>query len=500
MKKIFTAFFAVTFLFLVTACGGGSTTTTKPVVTTSSTTQGTTTTTTQSTTTTTTTQSGSTGVCDANFNDEEYLSFNGEPVRFQTWMRNHLDPFFILAKQDELNAQKKQCITRSNEVHDTSIQWVSYKDQLSHATEIINQHSTGEYEADLYNINSNYVNQLAEAGAIREIPEHLLNKYFPDYYFRVNKEIGSYKGKLYGIWPERNNVNMGLYINIDLLDDAGLDNPATLWNNGEWNWTALETLAAEFKSAYPDKEFLGINNFQLASYLIGSNGGYTINPYTDEVEYDSTNAVNALTFAQNLHKNGYIYNEDAEGKGLTDIEIRTKYISGELLMYFASDWISGDATILKPGDNGIIKFNQGMVSMPVGSDVTDMETQYRLPITVSNLWVFRGNMTDAEIERFLQYYANITPWGDDEVADKRYENTMRDHLSDRDSLKAYCNASKYGYYEKTTLYGIEWAQAGTDQMGMGNVFAEIIAKDVSVEGTLATYKNSLQGIIDDILG
>ena len=494
MKKIFTAFCTVAMLFFVTACGGGKqqATTTKPTTSTSQTTN--------SGTTTGTTTSGSSGVCDANFKEDTYLSFNGEQVRMQTWMRNHLDPFFPLAKKDELNEQKKQCITRSNEAHDTSIKWVSYKDQLSHSTEIINQHSTGEYEADLYNINSNYVNQLAEAGAIREIPEALINKYFPDYYFRVNKEIGSYKGKLYGIWPERNNVNMGIYINIDLLENAGLDNPAALWNDGEWNWTALESLAAEFKSAYPDKEFLGINNYQLASYLIGSNGGYTINPYTDEVVYDDSRAVNALTFAQNLHKNGYIYNANAEGQGLTDVEIRSKYINGELLMYFGSDWISGDATILKPGDSGIVKFNQGMVAMPVGSDVTDIESEYRLPITVSNLWVFRGNMTDAEIEKFLQYFSNITPWGDDDVADKRYENTMRDHLSDRDSLKAYCNASKYGYYEKTSLYGIEWAQAGTDQYGVGNVYAEIITKDVSVEGTLATYKNSIQGIINDILG
>ncbi len=435
------------------------------------------------------------GNCDQNFSsDRTILDLEGKKVVLGTWMRNFLDPFWLTAKPTDLNDMKKTCIQRANTEHNASLGWYAYDNALNHHNEIIQQYVSGDFQADFYNINSHYLGQLAEAGAIRPITEYM--DYLPEYYFDINKQFGTWKGEVYGIWNERINVNMGIYVNLDLLADYGLPNPAELWMNGEWNWQALSDIASAIKENAPENiEVFGINNYDLGSYLIGSNGGQTINPDTNIFALNNPRAVNALNFAQELKEKGYVWTAE-DG---TDVSVRAKFTSGELAFYFGSDWISGDPGILKPGD--AVKFTLGMTPFPYGPDITSIEEEYRVPITVANLWVMRSTADDIEAEKLFQYFVNTFPWGDNDQQDLRYTDTMRDHMDDRTSLQAYVSASRYGYFEKTFLFNVVWATAGSQTVGIGNVYGEIINNvGSSVTATIEAALPAIQARIDEQLG
>jgi hypothetical protein len=434
------------------------------------------------------------GDCDPNFPAEQTnLQLDGRTVRLGTWMRNFLDPFWLTAKPTELNNMKKTCINRAKTEHNANLGWWAYDNALNHTNEIIQQYLAGSWRADFFNINSHNLGALADSGAIQPITDYL--DYLPDYYFDINLEMGTWKGEVYGFWTERINVNMGIYVNLDLLEEYSQANPAELWQNGQWNWAALTEIAANIKGNAPSNiEILGMNNYDLASYLIGSNGGKVINPLTDQFVLEDPRAVNALLFAQELKTRGYVWTAEDN----TDASTRAKFTSGELVFYFGSDWISGDPSILKPGD--AVKFTLGMVPMPVGPDIVDFETEYRVPITVGNLWVMRSGLSPADAEAFFQFIANTVPWGDDFQQDLRYTDTMRDHMDDRTSLQAYVSAARYGYFEKAFLFGIVWGTPGSGTVGIGNVFAEIINDPgASVTATIAAAVPSIQAVIDERL-
>ena len=435
------------------------------------------------------------GNCDPNFpSGQTNLNLNGTKVILGTWMRNFLDPFWLTAKPTELNTMKKTCITRANTEHNATLGWYAYDNALNHTNEIIQHYISGSFKADWYNINSHNLGKLVEAGAIRPITEYM--HYLPDYYYDINTQFGTWKGEVYGIWTERINVNMGIYVNLDLINEYGLPNPAQLWQNGTWNWQALMDIAATIKENAPSNiEVFGINNYDLGSYLIGSNGGKTIDPDTDLFALNDPRAVNALAFAQELKERGYVWTSE-DG---TDAGTRAKFTSGELAFYFGSDWISGDPSILKPGD--AVKFTLGMTPFPYGPDITDVATEYRVPITVGNLWVMRSNATNAEAEKLFQYFVNTVPWGNDAVQDLRYTDTMRDHMDDRISLAAYVSASRMGYFEKSFLYGVVWGLPGSGSVGIGNVYAEIINNaGASVTATIEAALPAIQAKIDEVLG
>ncbi len=435
------------------------------------------------------------GDCDPNFQGEtELLSFSGAQVRFASYMRNFLDPFSFFAKRSELNQMKRTCFTRAQNEHNTSIQWVSYFNDLNHWNEIINNHIAGDHKADLYNINSHYLGRLARAGAIRPITEYV-EKYMPDYYWDSNRQIGSWNGEIYGFWNERHNVNMGIYVNLDLINEYSQSNPAELWQNGEWNWDAFAQMAQEVKANAPANfKIFGINSYHAGSYFIGSNGGQVINPNTDTFEFNNPRTVRALEFLREMTALDYLYFAE-EG----DSQTRAEFSQGNMLFYFGADWISGDTSILKPG--GAIQFKLGMVPFPVGPDIIDIAQEYRLPISVSALWVIRGNATDAEAERLVQFFANKIPWGNDEEQDFRYYQTMEDHMDDLTSLEAYISVSRLGYYDKTFLYGLVWAEIGQDELapGVGNLFSRI-ALGESISGTIDAALPSLNARIRESRG
>ncbi len=435
------------------------------------------------------------GNCDPNFPAEQ-INFNleGRKVILGTWMRNFLDPFWLTAKPTELNNMKKKCITRANTEHNATLGWYAYDNALNHTNEIIQQYLAGNFKADWFNINSHNLGKLVDAGAIRPITQFM--EHLPDYYYDINVEMGTWKGEVYGIWTERINVNMGIYVNLDLINEYGMPNPAELWQNGEWDWQALMDIAASIKENAPEGiEIFGINNYDLGSYLIGSNGGKTIDPTTDLFALADPRAVNALQFAQQLKEQGYVWvSEDG-----TDTGTRAKFTSGELVFYFGSDWISGDPSILKPGD--AVKFTLGMTPFPYGPDITDIATEYRVPITVGNLWVLRSDLTDQEAEKMFQYFVNTVPWGDNEAQDLRYTDTMRDHMDDSKSLAAYVSASRLGYFEKSYLYGVVWGLPGSGTVGIGNVYAEVIDNPgASVTATIQAALPAIQAKIDEALG
>ena len=48
--------------------------------------------------------------------------------------------------------------------------------------------------------------------------------------------LTSIDNKIYGYSNEKIHADFFLYYNQDLIEEYNLEDPATLWNNGEWDW------------------------------------------------------------------------------------------------------------------------------------------------------------------------------------------------------------------------------------------------------------------------
>ena len=111
---------------------------------------------------------------------------------------------------------------------------------------LITNAKQGTSKCDLATISSNWLNRFTELrGNDTEITAIDVTEYYKKYgenqMSRALKEAGTFEGKLYtastGIDPFANNVTLGLYYNLSLLEKIGVESPAKMFNEGRWTYT-----------------------------------------------------------------------------------------------------------------------------------------------------------------------------------------------------------------------------------------------------------------------
>jgi|GEM_PF-1201246 len=170
---------------------------------------------------------------------------------------------------------------------------------------IIEGHIQNNRLADIYLLASAWVPTIAKTGAI--VP---LQDYFLDYEYeqaRPYRQASTYRSEVYGFSPGEPRPDMFMYFNVDLLEAAGLPNPAQLWLDGEWTWTNFMNLlqAAHTSPALSGKYAFGGDSGEVVMGMVTSHGYTFINPVNYQLLLASPNVYGVVEKVQSIKAAGY---------------------------------------------------------------------------------------------------------------------------------------------------------------------------------------------------
>jgi len=171
----------------------------------------------------------------------------------------------------------------------------------------------------------------------------------PMFHLTFNPESGNTGETLWGL--PRDVSTFALYINLDLLAEAGVDDPRELEAAGEWTWEAFAEVAEAVSALGDDVQGYGASAWW-GAYGVWMNaaGGGFFTENRDGCALDTPEALEGLQFAQDLQLSGAAvpYGEDAE----------PPFRSGNLGMFQNGRWAT-------PGIR-TVEFDWDVVGLPVG--------------------------------------------------------------------------------------------------------------------------------------
>ena len=157
------------------------------------------------------------------------------------------------------------------------------------------------------------------------------------------------------LWGVPRDVStFALYMNLDLIEKAGVEDPRELAAAGKWDWDAFEATS----KAITEKGGEGVKGFGAGGwwanwgYFVHSAGGGFFNEDRTACALDSDESVAGLEYLKGLYDNGYgvPFGEDAE----------PPFKAGQVGMFINGRWAT-------PGAREITDFAWDVVELPTGA-------------------------------------------------------------------------------------------------------------------------------------
>jgi multiple sugar transport system substrate-binding protein len=145
-----------------------------------------------------------------------------------------------------------------------------------------------------------------------------------------------------------------LYLNRDLIAEAGADDPIELAEAGEWNWDTFREVAEQVSGLGGEIRGFGMNNWWAnPGVWINSAGGSFFNEDRTECAMDSDEARTGMEFMTGLYQDELAvpYGEDSE----------PPFLAGQVGMFMNGRWAT-------PGTRANADFDWDVVRVPDGPD------------------------------------------------------------------------------------------------------------------------------------
>jgi multiple sugar transport system substrate-binding protein len=157
------------------------------------------------------------------------------------------------------------------------------------------------------------------------------------------------------LWGVPRDVStFALYLNQDLLDQAGAENPIELAANGEWTWEKFAEISEQVTNNVNGAKGFGANSWWANwGYFVNSGGGGFFNADKTGCALNTPESIAGLEFYQGLYNSGYgvPFGEDAE----------PPFKAGTVGMFINGRWAT-------PGAREITSFNWDVAPLPTGPD------------------------------------------------------------------------------------------------------------------------------------
>lgn len=198
-------------------------------------------------------------------------------------------------------------------------------------------------------------------------------------------------GKHY-VAPLRNKVSSLIFYDNNVISNEGLEDPYTMWQNGEWDWdTMTDLMDAYVKGAQGEDPRYGINGFY-ASQIIQQTGQTMVTYDKEDLTFKNNLKNPDIERAENLiydwKKNGYVL-EGWYGSA-------RECFKANCLFYAMGDWAAtGESNGPKNGENW------GCVPMP--SDPNNKDQLITTPEMIAYMWV-KGSTKKEAVKCWFECY------------------------------------------------------------------------------------------------
>ena len=156
------------------------------------------------------------------------------------------------------------------------------------------------------------------------------------------------------VWGVPRDVStFALYLNLDLIDAAGAEDPRELAKNGEWTWDKFAEVSQKIADNVEGAKGFGAGGWWANwGYFVNSGGGSFFNADRTACALDTPEAIKGLEFYQSLYASGsgVPFGEDAE----------PPFKAGTLGMFINGRWAT-------PGAREIKNFNWDVAPLPTGA-------------------------------------------------------------------------------------------------------------------------------------
>jgi multiple sugar transport system substrate-binding protein len=156
---------------------------------------------------------------------------------------------------------------------------------------------------------------------------------------------------LWGI--PRDVSTFALYMNLDLIEAAGVDDPRELAAAGEWDWDAFEATSKAITDLGDGNKGFGAGGWWANwGYFVHSAGGGFFNEDRTACALDTDESIAGLEYLKGLYDSGYgvPFGEDAE----------PGFKAGQVGMFINGRWAT-------PGAREITDFAWDVVALPTGA-------------------------------------------------------------------------------------------------------------------------------------
>jgi len=172
----------------------------------------------------------------------------------------------------------------------------------------------------------------------------------PMYHLTYDPEAGAPGDKLWGL--PRDVSTFALYINNDLIAEAGADDPRALAEAGEWDWETFGEVATQVTDLGGENKGFAMNSWWANyGYFMNAAGGGFFNEDRTECALDTPESIAGLTQMQALYEGGLTvaWGEDGEAP----------WKAGTVGMFINGRWAT-------PGARADAGFNWDVVELPTG--------------------------------------------------------------------------------------------------------------------------------------
>lgn len=179
-----------------------------------------------------------------------------------------------------------------------------------------------------------------------------ISEFYPEpmYHLTYDAEAGAPGDKLWGL--PRDVSSLALYLNNDLIAQAGADDPRALAAAGEWNWETFTEVTTKVAELGGENKGLAMDAWwgPYGTFMNAAGGGF-FNEDRTACALDTPEAIAGLTQVQSLYASGATVPFGEVGQ--------PAWMAGTVGMYMIGRWQT-------PGARAEAGFNWDVVELPTG--------------------------------------------------------------------------------------------------------------------------------------
>ena len=193
---------------------------------------------------------------------------------------NEHDPFLENYKGDR-KIEKQELLTKIEAEYHIDIVYRGHQNIFIGVSEEVKNN-----DAEIFLLNSSWIPTLQKTNSIVELYDlNTKTGIFSEYNYVQTENynlMSTVQNKVYGYQVEILYPDHWLYYNQSLIDEYNLPDPAKLWNQGEWTWSAFKNLLADAQEAF-DKDLeenkkwaMDGEYFEVVKGFVASRGGQMV--------------------------------------------------------------------------------------------------------------------------------------------------------------------------------------------------------------------------------